>query len=151
MALEQDIITAAQAIRQGSLVAFPTETVYGLGANALDAEAVANIFELKGRPRFDPLIVHVANIEMAKTLVHWNDAADRLASAFWPGPMTMVLPLRQDAGISPLVTAGLDTLAVRAPAHDTARSHGKNTTVTVYMTDNFGLDLGGNVRRSKVA
>ena len=117
-----DIATAADLLRAGALVAFPTETVYGLGGDARNDDAVAGIYEAKGRPSFNPLIAHVANIEAAQRYVVWTDEADRLAQAFWPGPLTLVLPLKPDHGISPLVTAGLDTLAVRVPAHDTARA-----------------------------
>lgn len=106
----------------GKLVAFPTETVYGLGADARNDHAVAGIFEAKQRPSFNPLIVHVASVEAAKALVVWSDLADRLAQAFWPGPLTLVLPLKAGSGISPLVTAGKDTLAVRMPAHPVARA-----------------------------
>ncbi|MBY5987364.1 L-threonylcarbamoyladenylate synthase [Roseovarius atlanticus] len=112
---------AAEVWRAGGLVAFPTETVYGLGADARDDIAVARIFEAKGRPRFNPLIVHVPDAEAAKALVEWSDAAEILASAFWPGAMTLVLPIRADAGLSPLVTADLPTLAVRVPAHPVAQ------------------------------
>ncbi|MFU8835238.1 MAG: L-threonylcarbamoyladenylate synthase [Roseovarius sp.] len=113
---------AAAAIwRAGGLVAMPTETVYGLGADARDDLAVARIFEAKGRPRFNPLIVHVPDAAVARALVCWSDEAERLASAFWPGPLTLVLPLQGGAGISPLVTAGLGTLAVRVPAHPVAQ------------------------------
>ena len=114
------ISEAAALIRQGRLVAFPTETVYGLGANALDAAAVARIFEAKGRPRTSPLIVHVASIEMARTLVtEWPAAAETLARAFWPGPLTLVLP--KDPKVPDIVTAGLATVGVRMPAHPIAR------------------------------
>lgn len=113
---------AAQLLREGGLVAFPTETVYGLGGDARNDMAVAGIFEAKGRPRFNPLIVHVDSPETARRYVEWSDAADRLASAFWPGPLTLVLPLRLDAGLSPLVTADLPTLAIRVPAHPVARA-----------------------------
>jgi L-threonylcarbamoyladenylate synthase len=112
---------AAAIWRAGGLVAFPTETVYGLGADARDDLAVARIFEAKGRPRFNPLIVHLPDVESARDLVAWSDEAEIVASAFWPGPLTLVLPLRAGAGISPLVTAGLETLAVRVPAHPVAR------------------------------
>ncbi|MDU8928249.1 L-threonylcarbamoyladenylate synthase [Alisedimentitalea sp. MJ-SS2] len=112
---------AAQILRAGGLVAFPTETVYGLGADARDDLAVARIFEAKGRPRFNPLIVHVANVETARRYVEWNEAAEALATEFWPGPLTLVLSLRADAGLSPLVTAGLPSLAIRVPAHPVAR------------------------------
>ncbi len=114
---DQGLSCAADILREGGLVAFPTETVYGLGADARNDHAVARIFDAKGRPRFNPLIVHVHDAEMAKLYVEWSDTADRLASAFWPGPMTLVLPLRAGTGLSPLVTAELPTLAVRVPAH----------------------------------
>jgi L-threonylcarbamoyladenylate synthase len=112
---------AAALLRAGRLVAFPTETVYGLGAHARDAAAVERIFAAKGRPSFDPLIVHVADAEAARALVtHWPEAADRLAAAFWPGPLTLVLPKRAD--IPDVVTAGLPSVAVRVPAHPVARA-----------------------------
>ncbi|SPF77567.1 L-threonylcarbamoyladenylate synthase [Pseudoprimorskyibacter insulae] len=112
---------AAQIWRDGGLVALPTETVYGLGADAANDIAVARIYEAKGRPSFNPLIVHLADLEAVKALVRWNDHAEKVADAFWPGPLTMVLPLRDGAGLSKLVTAGMATLAVRMPAHPTAR------------------------------
>ncbi len=102
----------------GGLVAFPTETVYGLGADARNGEAVANIYALKSRPQFNPLIVHVANAEIAKRYVEWNDCAERL-SQFWPGPLTMVL--RHNGTVSDLVSAGGDTIGVRVPAHPIAQ------------------------------
>jgi L-threonylcarbamoyladenylate synthase len=108
-------------LREGRLVAFPTETVYGLGADARNGRAVAGIFEAKGRPRFNPLIVHVSDLAAARRLVELPRAARKLASAFWPGPLTLVSPMRADAGIADLVTAGLPTLAVRVPAHTLAR------------------------------
>ncbi|MEL7259509.1 MAG: L-threonylcarbamoyladenylate synthase [Pseudomonadota bacterium] len=114
---DQGLSRAAEILRAGRLVAFPTETVYGLGADARNDHAVARIFDAKGRPRFNPLIVHVYDTEAAKRFVEWSDTADRLASAFWPGPMTLVLPLRAGTGLSPLVTAELPTLAIRVPAH----------------------------------
>ena len=113
---------AADLLRQGALVAFPTETVYGLGGDARNSQAVARIFEAKERPQFNPLIVHVNSIEAAQLYVEWPDQADRVARAFWPGPLTLVLPLRKDAGLSPLVTAGLPTLAIRVPAHPVAQA-----------------------------
>ncbi|TMV10274.1 threonylcarbamoyl-AMP synthase [Ruegeria sediminis] len=112
---------AAELLRQGQLVAFPTETVYGLGADARNGEAVAAIYAAKGRPSFNPLIAHVASAEAARRHVEWTAQAERLAAAFWPGPLTLVLPLREGHGISSLVTAGLDTLAVRVPALPTAQ------------------------------
>lgn len=116
------IARAADILRQGRLVAFPTETVYGLGADARDGRAVAAVYEAKGRPAFNPLIVHVASLEAAGRLVRFNKAARRLAEAVWPGPLTLVLQKRADCGISSLVTAGLRTLAVRVPAHPLARA-----------------------------
>jgi L-threonylcarbamoyladenylate synthase len=110
---------AAQILRSGGLVAFPTETVYGLGANALDATAVAKIFEAKGRPETSPLIVHASSIQMARTLVtEWPREAEELAQRWWPGPLTLVLP--KAAQIPDIVTAGLGTVGVRVPAHPLA-------------------------------
>jgi L-threonylcarbamoyladenylate synthase len=114
--------SAAEIWRAGGLVAFPTETVYGLGADARNDLAVARIFEAKGRPRFNPLIVHVESAAMAQTYVEWSDAAEILASAFWPGPLTLVLPMQPGCGLSRLVTADLPTLAIRVPAHPIAHA-----------------------------
>ncbi|HCP80729.1 MAG TPA: threonylcarbamoyl-AMP synthase [Octadecabacter sp.] len=115
-----DLKGAAGVLSLGGLVAFPTETVYGLGVDARNSDAVARLYQAKGRPSFNPLIVHVASLEIAETLVEFDDTARALAQAFWPGALTLVLPLRPDAGISPLVTAGLETLAVRVPDHPVA-------------------------------
>lgn len=118
-----EIDRAAQLLRSGRLVAFPTETVYGLGANALDAEAVARIYAVKGRPRTSPLIVHVASIDMAQSLVaNWPEDANRLARRFWPGPLTLVLKkqLENQPAIPAIVTAGLPTVGLRMPAHPIA-------------------------------
>lgn len=119
-----EIEKAARLLRAGRLVVFPTETVYGLGANALDPEAVARIFAVKGRPSTSPLIVHVGSIEMAKSLVaDWPEAAELLARRFWPGPLTIVLPGKIERGsavIPPIVTAGLATVGLRMPAHAVA-------------------------------
>jgi len=115
------ISRAAELLREGELVAFPTETVYGLGADACDGRAVAGIFAVKERPRFNPLIVHVTGVKAAGRLVALPEAARRLAAEFWPGPLTLVAPARPDTGISDLVGAGLPTLAVRVPAHPLAR------------------------------
>jgi L-threonylcarbamoyladenylate synthase len=113
------IAEAALKLRAGELVAFPTETVYGLGANALDADAVAKIFELKGRPKTTPLIVHVASIEMARQVVaEWPALAQELAERWWPGPLTLVL--RKSPLIPDLLTAGLATVGVRIPDHPIA-------------------------------
>lgn len=110
---------AVERIRGGGVVAFPTETVYGLGANALDAAAVAKIYELKGRPRSSPLIVHVGSIEMAKSLAaEWPPAAEDLARKHWPGPLTIVVP--KSPAIPDLVTAGLGTVGLRMPQHPVA-------------------------------
>jgi L-threonylcarbamoyladenylate synthase len=117
--LTSSIAHAADLIRAGRLVAFPTETVYGLGANALDASAVERIFAAKGRPKTSPLIVHVASIEMARDLaLEWPDRAETLARAFWPGPLTLVV--RKRPAIPGIVTAGLDTVGLRMPAHPLA-------------------------------
>jgi L-threonylcarbamoyladenylate synthase len=110
------IAAAAAALRAGRLVAFPTETVYGLGADATNDAAVAAIFAAKRRPRFNPLIVHVSNTEAAAALAAFDDRTLRLAHRFWPGPLTIVLPRRPDCPVSLLCSAGLDTLAVRVPA-----------------------------------
>ncbi|WP_025899399.1 L-threonylcarbamoyladenylate synthase [Sneathiella glossodoripedis] len=118
---EQSIREAALLLREAKLVSFPTETVYGLGADATNDVAVAKIFEAKGRPSFNPLIVHVPSIEIAKSLVKFNDTALKIAAAFWPGPLTMVLPRRDNCPISRLASAGLDTLAVRIPSTASAR------------------------------
>jgi L-threonylcarbamoyladenylate synthase len=113
---------ASDIWQAGGLVAFPTETVYGLGGDARNDMAVARIFEAKGRPRFNPLIVHVDSVATAKQYVEWSEEADVLAQAFWPGPLTLVLPLRQGTGLSALVTAELTTLAIRVPAHPVAKA-----------------------------
>ena len=111
---------AAETLGKGGLVAFPTETVYGLGVDARNTEAVARLYAAKGRPSFNPLIVHVASLDIAETLVEFDETARNLARTFWPGALTLVLPLRAGAGISPLVTAGLETLAIRLPDHQVA-------------------------------
>jgi L-threonylcarbamoyladenylate synthase len=118
-ACQANIEQAAALIRAGRLVAFPTETVYGLGANALDVEAVARIFAAKGRPRTSPLIVHVDSIEMARDLAaEWPASAEILAKRYWPGPLTLVLPKTE--AIPDIVTAGLPTVGLRMPAHPLA-------------------------------
>ena len=112
---------AAALLAAGGLVAIPTETVYGLAVDATDDAAVARLYQAKGRPSFNPLIVHVAGLDEARALVEMPPDAERLAEAFWPGALTLVLPLRPASGISPLVTAGLETLAVRVPTHPLAQ------------------------------
>ena len=116
------IEAAAACLAAGGLVAFPTETVYGLGADARNGEAIARLYAAKGRPSFNPLIAHVADVEAARGLARFDAAADALAAAFWPGPLTLVLPKRPDSGVSDLALAGLDSLAVRVPAHPVARA-----------------------------
>ena len=116
------IAAAADRLRSGGLVAFPTETVYGLGADAADDRAVARIFEAKGRPRFNPLIVHAPDLAAHRAWAVFDRRALRLAEAFWPGALTLVLPRTPDAPVSQLVSAGLDTVAVRAPDHPAAQA-----------------------------
>jgi L-threonylcarbamoyladenylate synthase len=153
----EKIRQAATLIREGKLVAFPTETVYGLGANALDADAVQKIFRLKGRPATSPLIVHAGSHEAAAALAkNWPDAADRLARQFWPGPLTLVLPKREI--VPDLVTAGLPTVGLRVPANDFAlallaeagvpiaapsanRFTELSPTTAAHVRDSFGNDL----------
>jgi L-threonylcarbamoyladenylate synthase len=117
-----EIGDAARALRQGKLVAFPTETVYGLGGYATSDRAVAAIFAAKGRPSFNPLIVHVANISEAAQFAELTSKAQTVARRFWPGPLTLVLPRRRDCRISLLATAGLDSVAIRVPAHTIAQT-----------------------------
>jgi len=108
--------------RKGGLVAFPTETVYGLGADACDGAAVARIYQAKGRPSFNPLIVHVADLDTARHYADFGPQAEALAQTFWPGPLSLVVPLRKGAALSDLVTAGLRTVALRIPANALARA-----------------------------
>ena len=121
-ATKGSIERAAEALAKGEIVAFPTETVYGLGANALDAAAVAKVFAAKERPRFNPLIVHVLGLDEAESYAAVNETARRLMKAFWPGPLSLVLPRQRGCVISDLVSAGLDTIALRAPSHPVARA-----------------------------
>lgn len=116
------IAKAARCLESGGLVAVPTETVYGLAARADSSEAVAKIYAAKGRPDFNPLIVHVRDVAQAERYAEFSDAARALAGAHWPGPLTLVLPRRADAGLAPAVTAGLPTVALRAPAHPAMRA-----------------------------
>ncbi|HEY0275730.1 MAG TPA: L-threonylcarbamoyladenylate synthase [Paenirhodobacter sp.] len=113
---------AAELLSHGQLVSFPTETVYGLGGDARNSDAVAAIYAAKGRPAFNPLIAHVPDLAAAEKIAVFDDQSRALAARFWPGPLTLVLPLRTDAGISDLVTAGLDTIALRVPAHPVAQA-----------------------------
>jgi L-threonylcarbamoyladenylate synthase len=118
---EAGIARAAELLRQGRLVAVPTETVYGLAARADSEAAVAAIYRAKGRPEFNPLIVHVASRDQARRLAQLDERADLLADRYWPGPLTLVLPVRGEPGIAPAVTAGLPTIALRMPDHPVMR------------------------------
>jgi L-threonylcarbamoyladenylate synthase len=148
---------AAAILRGGGLVAFPTETVYGLGANALDRRAVARIYSVKGRPAFNPVIAHVASVEQARALAAtWPPLADRLAEAFWPGPLTLVVP--KAAMVPDIVTAGAETIAIRVPAHPVALaliraagvplaapSANRSTEVSPTTAEHVAKGLGGRV------
>ena len=119
---ETALAQAARLIAQGQPVAVPTETVYGLAADATDADAVARIYAAKGRPAFNPLIVHVPDLAAAKRIAVFDAGAEALAATFWPGPLTLVLPRAPDAPVASLVTAGLETVAIRVPAHRAMRA-----------------------------
>src|SRR5262249_3264916 len=116
------VARAAQTLPAGGLGAFPTETVYGLGADATNAAAVARLYDAKGRPSFNPLIAHVAETAAARPLARFNQAAERLALAFWPGPLTLVLPRLANCPVAELATAGLHTTAPRVPRHPLPRA-----------------------------
>src|SRR5215467_13279648 len=116
------VTEAARVLAEGALVAFPTETVYGLGANATDGAAVARLYAAKGRPSFNPLIAHVPSLTTARALAVFDAPAERLANAFWPGPLTLVLPKTPACPVADLATAGLDSIAVRLPAHPVAQA-----------------------------
>jgi L-threonylcarbamoyladenylate synthase len=116
------IAAAARCLAAGGLVAFPTETVYGLGADAGNGRAIARLYAAKGRPQFNPLISHVASIGEAQRLGTFNEVAKKFAAAFWPGPLTLVVPKRADCAVADLALAGLDTIALRMPAHPVARA-----------------------------
>ncbi|MFN2317784.1 MAG: L-threonylcarbamoyladenylate synthase [Gemmatimonadales bacterium] len=148
---------AAAILRGGGLVAFPTETVYGLGANALNRRAVARIYSVKGRPAFNPVIAHVASVEQARALAAtWPGHADRLAAVFWPGPLTLVVP--KAAIVPDIVTAGAETIAIRVPAHPVALaliheagvplaapSANRSTAVSPTTAEHVAKGLGGRV------
>ena len=125
------ITAAMELLRSGQIVAIPTETVYGLAADASNADAVAKIYAAKGRPDFNPLIVHVADPSAAENLAEFSPMAHQLAQAFWPGPLTLVLPLRPDADIAGAVTAGLPTIALRCPAHPVMQALLKKTGLNI--------------------
>lgn len=148
---------AVALLRAGEVVAVPTETVYGLAGDATNGDAVARIFEAKGRPRFNPLIVHVASMDMAEAIAVFDPLSRRLAASFWPGPLTLVLPLRTEAAVHPLVTAGLETVALRMPrgfaagliaalgrplAAPSANSSGR---VSATTAEAVAADLGGRI------
>lgn len=117
-----DIAEAARLLVEGGLVAFPTETVYGLGADATNGRAVAGIYEAKGRPRFNPLIAHLASFDLARRQGQFSPAATRLAQTFWPGPLTLVVPKAATCTVSDIATAGLDSVALRVPDHAVAHA-----------------------------
>ena len=118
---EAAVAAAARVLAEGGLVAFPTETVYGLGADATNPAAIAHLYQAKGRPAFNPLIAHVGDIAAARAIARFDAAATALAEAFWPGPLTLVLPKAPGCAVADLATAGLDTVAIRIPAHPVAR------------------------------
>ena len=119
---KKGILASRNAVREGSLVVFPTETVYGIGADATNDKAVANIFAAKGRPKFNPLIVHVASINAAKDIAKFSPIAEKLAEKFWPGALTLILERKDDCQISSLVSCGLTSIAVRIPSHPIAQT-----------------------------
>lgn len=118
---EAGLAACVATLKNGAAIGLPTETVYGLAADATSGAAIAEIYRLKNRPRFNPLICHVATMGMAQTLGVFNETAAKLAAAFWPGPLTLVVPRAPDCRVDPLASAGLDTIAIRLPAHETAR------------------------------
>ena len=149
---------AARCLGDGGLVAFPTETVYGLGADATNAEAIARLYLAKGRPSFNPLIAHVEDLAAARRIAWFDANAEKLAAKFWPGPLTLVLPRTADCPVAELATAGLETIAVRIPAHPVARdilaSFGKPVVapsanisghVTPTTAQHVEADLGGRI------
>jgi L-threonylcarbamoyladenylate synthase len=151
------IEAAARCLAAGGLVAFPTETVYGLGTDATDGGAVARLYAAKGRPSFNPLIAHVADAPVARALARFDAAAERL-TAFWPGPLTLVLPKSPTCPVADLATAGLDTIAVRVPGHPVARdilmafgrpvvapSANRSGHVSPTTAEHVGADLGGRI------
>lgn len=119
---QAQIAKAAAALKGGGLVILPTETVYGLAADAANARAVAAVYAAKGRPSFNPLIAHVADVATARRIARFDERAERLAARFWPGPLTLVLPVADEAAVCDLARAGLDTVAVRAPGHPLAHA-----------------------------
>ena len=156
---EDTIAEAARLVLAGEPVAVPTETVYGLAADATNARAVARIYEAKGRPSFNPLIVHVKNIDEARRIAELGPRVGALAEAHWPGPLTIVAPLRHDSAIAPLVTAGLPTIGIRVPAHRAiqallravgrplaAPSANASGTISPTRADHVLRSLGGGIK-----
>ncbi len=156
---EDTIAEAARLVLAGEPVAVPTETVYGLAADATNARAVARIYEAKGRPSFNPLIVHVKNIDEARRIAELGPRVSALAEAHWPGPLTIVAPLRDDSAIAPLVTAGLPTIGIRVPAHRAiqallravgrplaAPSANASGTISPTRADHVLRSLGGGIK-----
>jgi L-threonylcarbamoyladenylate synthase len=152
------VADAARVLAAGGLAAFPTETVYGLGADATNGAAVARLYAAKGRPAFNPLIVHVADVAAAKRLARFDANAARLAKAFWPGPLTLVLPKAAGCTVADLATAGLDTIALRVPSHKVARdilaafgkpvvapSANRSGHVSPTRAEHVAADLGGRI------
>ncbi len=152
------IAAAARCLREGGLVAFPTETVYGLGADATNGEAVARLYAAKGRPSFNPLIAHVGDEDAAQKLARFDATAKQLAQAFWPGPLTLVLPKTDDCAVAELATAGLDSVAVRVPRHPVAHaiiialgrpvvapSANRSGHVSTTSAEHVLADLGGSI------
>ncbi len=152
------VAAAARCLAVGGLVAFPTETVYGLGADATDGRAVARLYDAKGRPKFNPLISHVADMDAARALARFNADAARLAKEFWPGPLTLVLPRAEHCAVAELAAAGLDSVAVRVPQHPIARniliafgkpvvapSANRSGHVSATTTAHVLADLGGRI------
>ena len=152
------VADAARVLAAGGLVAFPTETVYGLGADATNGSAVARLYAAKGRPAFNPLIAHVSDVAAAKRLARFDANAARLAKAFWPGPLTLVLPKAAGCTVADLATAGLDTIALRVPSHKVARdilaafgkpvvapSANRSGHVSPTRAEHVAADLGGRI------
>ncbi len=152
------VADAARVLAAGGLVAFPTETVYGLGADATDGRAVARLYQAKGRPAFNPLIAHVIDLKAARALARFDTDATRLAAAFWPGPLTLVLAKAARCPVAELATAGLDTIAVRVPDHEVARailaafgkpvvapSANRSGHVSPTRAEHVQADLGGRI------
>ena len=145
---KEAIARATDLLRAGEAIGLPTETVYGLAADATNDQAVAKIFERKGRPQFNPLIVHVASVDVAQTLVQMNSLALSLAAHFWPGPLTLVLPRLPNCTVSLLVSAGLETLAIRIPGHPVARAVLQSSSLPIAAPS---ANISGNISPTTAA